>query len=187
MDKCNYDAEILRQLSNTSFYQNLKYDPTNEYLKELWILLDEGCLDGNISQKELKFLLNEFPLKAFLYVSPKIHKNLQQPPGRPIVSGIGSLTERISSFVDFHIKDFVPTLRSFVKDSSEFLIFLNTPPPIDSNVIMCTLDIESLYTNIDHQQGLNTLESFLDKRPMRTPSTSFLVSLLCFKEELFLF
>jgi len=65
MDKCNYDTEVLRQLSNTSFYQNLKHDPTNEYLKELQILLEEGCLDGDISQKELKFLLNEFPLKAF--------------------------------------------------------------------------------------------------------------------------
>lgn len=54
--------------------------------------------------------MNDFPLKAFLYDLPKIH--LQQPPDRPIFSEIGSLTERISSFVDYHIKDFVPTLRS---------------------------------------------------------------------------
>lgn len=45
--------------------------------------------------------MDEFPLKAFIYVLPKVCKT-PQPPGRPIVSGIESLTERISSFVDYH-------------------------------------------------------------------------------------
>ena len=180
MDKCNYDNEVLKQLENTMFYQKLKCDPTKEYLKELRILLEEGFLNGDISPKEKRFLLNEFPLKAFLYILPKIHKNPLQPPGRPIVSGIGSLTERISSFVDYHIKDFLPTLKSFIKDSSQFLIFLKELPPMDPDVVMCTLDIESLYTNIDHQQGLDTLEHFLNTRPIRTPSTTFLVDLASF-------
>ena len=35
---------------------------------------------------------------------PKIHKNREHPPGRPIVSGNGCPTERISKFVDFFLQ-----------------------------------------------------------------------------------
>ncbi len=37
------------------------------------------------------------------------------------MSGIGSLTENISSYVDFYIKSFVPMLSSYVRDSMDFI------------------------------------------------------------------
>ncbi|CAH2301946.1 Hypothetical predicted protein, partial [Pelobates cultripes] len=40
----------------------------------------------------------------FFYYLPKIHKRLENPPGRPIISGIGSLTSNISQYVDFFLQ-----------------------------------------------------------------------------------
>uniref|UniRef100_A0A3Q2PR52 Uncharacterized protein n=1 Tax=Fundulus heteroclitus TaxID=8078 RepID=A0A3Q2PR52_FUNHE len=105
-----------------------------------WVL--KWC---DFTEGEKKILINEHPLRAFLDILPKIHKNPEQSPGRAIVSGIGSLTERISCFLDFHIKYFVPTLKCYVKDTSHFLLPLKDLPLIDSDVIICTSDIESLY------------------------------------------
>ena len=50
---------------------------------------------------------------------PKIHK--PGNPGRPIVSSNSHPTERISQFVDYHLKPLVHKLPSFVKDTNEFL------------------------------------------------------------------
>lgn len=114
-------------------------------------------------------------------VLPKIHKCLN-PRGRPIVSGIGNLMDRISSYVDYHITDLVPNLKSYIKDSFKFLIFLKDLPwfKLDSDKIMCTLDTESLYTSIDHKKVLEALEKFLNKRTNKIPSTVFLIELAYF-------
>lgn len=40
---------------------------------------------------------------------PKIHKSTIDPP-RPIVSGIGSLTEKLSEFIDSHIQQIGKTI-----------------------------------------------------------------------------
>lgn len=38
-----------------------------------------------------------------IYVLPKVHKSLNNVLGQPIVSGMGSLTEPLSNFIDAHI------------------------------------------------------------------------------------
>ena len=53
------------------------------------------------------------------YSLPKIHKT--NITGRPIISGNNSPTERISSFVDEHIKILVPKIKSYVRDTLDFI------------------------------------------------------------------
>ena len=54
-----------------------------------------------------------------LYFLKKIHKN---PMGiRPIVSSVNSITENISSFVDFWLQPLVKRLPSFLKDTQHFV------------------------------------------------------------------
>ena len=72
----------------------------------------------------LKELLNRFPGPGRLYTLPKIHKPGHPPPGRPIVSGNGTVTEIVSSFVDHFLKSLVPTLDSYIQDSTHFLRIL---------------------------------------------------------------
>ncbi len=68
--------------------------------------------------------------------------------GRPIVSGIGSLTENISSYVDFYIKAIVPMLSSYVRDSIDFIESLYGVDFAVDDVLLATFDVQSLYTNI---------------------------------------
>ena len=54
----------------------------------------------------------------------KIHKEHNfpdLPPGRPIVSGCGSLTEKISQFVDAHAKHLVSKIPSYIQDTPDLL------------------------------------------------------------------
>lgn len=106
-----------------------------------------------------------FPRIPVFYTLPKIHKSLQNPKGRPIVSCTGSLTENISSFVDHHLKPSVAKLPSFTRDSSDFTLKLKQIGPVSDNDILVTYGVESLYTNIPHQGALEAIEHFLNEQP----------------------
>jgi len=73
------------------------------------------------------------------------------------VSGIVSLTENISSYVEFYIKPFVPMVSSYVRDSIDFIESLYG---VDF-AVQSLFDVQSLYTNIPHTEGLLALEQFL--------------------------
>ena len=48
------------------------------------------------------------------YLLPKIHK--QGCPGRPVISGCGTPTEKISAFVDHNVRPIVSEINSYIKD-----------------------------------------------------------------------
>lgn len=52
-----------------------------------------GCIDSELAE----FLLVQHPKTPLLYLLPKIHKSLQNPPGRPIVSGRGSVLNNLAT------------------------------------------------------------------------------------------
>lgn len=108
---------------------------------------------------------------------PKIHKNLENPPGRPIISGNESITEPASKFVDSFIKPIVCKLPSFIQDTTQVLNNIRKLKMTESSILV-TMDVESLYTNIDHLDGLEALTYYLDVRSTadRTPAC-FIVQL----------
>uniref|UniRef100_A0A671LQ20 Uncharacterized protein n=1 Tax=Sinocyclocheilus anshuiensis TaxID=1608454 RepID=A0A671LQ20_9TELE len=75
---------------------------TNTYVEKI-----KGMLHDETFYKKLVFNPTEIPV---LYTLPKIHKSLEDPPMRPIVSGNGSLTETLSKFIDSLIQPIVKKL-----------------------------------------------------------------------------
>ena len=114
------------------------------------------------------------------YMLPKIHKTKINPPGRPIVSGNGCPTERISQFIDFFLQPCVKNIRSYIKDTSDFLNMLGSVGRLPENCILATLDVASLYTNIPNQEGRQAvLESLNTYRGyVQNPANYYLVDLL---------
>ena len=98
---------------------------------------------------------------------PKIHKTGN--PGRPIVNGIGSITEKISAYVDQEIRHLVPRIPSYLKDTSH-LINILLGKKLAPEDILVTIDVKSLYTNIPHNEGIQVLNRTMeetDTHPMK--------------------
>lgn len=108
-----------------------------------------------------------------------MHKNVTPPPGRPIVAGIDSLTSR-AILVDEFLKPLVQKLPLFMKDSMHLLKICQTlklPP----NALLVTIDVESLYSNIPHSKGIQTVKEFiLELNTDQQESGAFILDLLRF-------
>ena len=89
----------------------------------------------------------------------KIHK--PSNPGRPIVSNKRTLTEKISQYVEFHLKPYAQDVNSFIQDTTDFLNKLKNVSHLPNNTLLVTLDVCSLYTNISHSNGLSVLKNKL--------------------------
>lgn len=75
--------------------------------------------DGHIDDKALDYpLINGKPRVGRFYLLPKIHK--KGCPGRPVTLGCGTSTEKVSEFVDFHIKHLIPEIPSYIRDTKHF-------------------------------------------------------------------
>ena len=118
---------------------------------------------------------------------PKIHKdrntwpnNNKTPPGRPIVSDCESDTYRISEYVNHFLYPLSIKHPSYVKDTPDFLRKLSDIKP-DPQSLLITLDVESLYTNIDNHAGLESVKQAFQNNPdleRPTPEITRLLSLM---------
>ena len=98
-----------------------------------------------------------------------------------MVSGNGSPTEKISHFVDHFLNPTVPDIRSYVKDTTDFLQITQRLGPIPDGAMLVCLDITSLYTNIPNKEGLEAAEETLRRSrpdPGVKPSNKSLIKLL---------
>ena len=116
MDKDKYITEAFRQLEDRNVYRETPVDLTQRISELVNDRIQKVFDDGYIDDKTLEYLLiNSKPRAGRFYLLPKIHK--KGCPGRPVISGCGTCTERVSEFVDFHIKHLVPEIPSYIRDT----------------------------------------------------------------------
>lgn len=89
-------SEFKIQLSDQHFYMPLPSDPISTYNEQIKETLFEGVNRNIIDEKAQAFLYVPHTCTPLYYMVHKRHKNLDDPPGRPIVSEIWSRTENIS-------------------------------------------------------------------------------------------
>ena len=117
------------------------------------------------------------PKLGRFYLLPKIHKRLHNVPGRPVISNSGFFTENISAFLEYHLRSLSQKVKSFIKDTSDFLKKLNELRDLPDDFILCTIDVVGFYPNIPHKEGLEAIRKTLDKREDQTISTGSLILL----------
>ena len=66
-------------------------------------------------------LLIDSPKAGKIYFLPKIHKEIQLPPGRPICNTINTPTMKLSKWVDMQLQPVVEKQPSYLKDDNDFL------------------------------------------------------------------
>ena len=89
------------------------------------------------------------------YLLPKIHKH--NKPERPILNDMSSITEKIATFIDEHIRPLVPQIPSYVTDTSHILKLLRVHR-LHNDDLLVTTDASSLYTNIPHNEGIAAIK-----------------------------
>ena len=176
MDTQDYIAEAGRQPSNANFYIQTDTDLTKHHAKLVCQTLSKMVGNNEITEEQYNYLVPENPKAGRFYLLPKIHK--EGNPGRPIISANGHPTEKISEFVDYHLRDSVKELPSYLQDTTHFLNRISHSSPVQPGTTLATMDVTSLYTNIPHAEGIKACKEALDLRPVKIPSTECLVILI---------
>ncbi|XP_077151982.1 uncharacterized protein LOC143815994 isoform X1 [Ranitomeya variabilis] len=178
MDRIQYCSEITKQLSDTETYQIIPGDPTFKIRKKIQDLINPFLLDNTIDQKTATFLQNQHPITPVFYVLPKIHKSLINPPGRPIVASTDSILSPLSVFLEKILTPLIKTTRAFLLDTGQFLGIIKGIRCIPTHSLLVTLDVNSLYTSIEHVKGIAATKSLLEKSGMSIRTSQLCLELL---------
>ena len=170
MSKDSYITEVNRQLGNPMHYTRLEEPVYPKASRKITVILQQLRNSGYITRKQLDYLTPPSePRHRQLYLLPKIHKSAEKwpekeimPPGRPIIFDCGSESYRIAQYIDSFLAPLSVTHASYVKNTTDFLDKITSITSPD-NCILFTLDVESLYTNIDNIAGLASVKRAFDR------------------------
>ena len=91
------------------------------------------------------------------------------------MNSISSITEKISAFIDIHLRKYTPRIPSSVKDTTHFIIMKNIQ--LDPEDLFVTTDASSLYTNIPHTKGTAAINRRLEEKGTDTLPKMFISNL----------
>lgn len=160
----DYQREALHILSDPEYYERIQIDPFPDLNKRIYNLLMEGLSKQVISKDEFRFLNIQQPNIPGFYHLPKIHKDLTNPPGRPIVTGINSATSNLSQYLDELLQIYVKKQPTFLRDSDDLIRLIHNTQWTEG-LSFLTMDVSSLYSNIDHDLGVGCVDRVLMDDP----------------------
>ena len=170
LSKEDYRKEAFRQLNNPAHYKPLEDTIAPQNARQINEILLQLLDRKHIDKKQLEYLRPPpEPRPRYFYLLPKIHKPLESwplkdiPPGRPIVSDCGSESYHSAQLLDHFLKPLSNKHPSYIKDTYDFLDKIKTTK-IPEGAFFFTIDVESLYTNIETGAGLRALTLTVDKR-----------------------
>ena len=105
------------------------------------------------------------------YILPKIHKApkdwaipFKVPKGRPIVANINTETTELASYVEEQLETLTRKLDRIVRSTEQVTEFINKHN-FPKDVILFTLDVESLYTNLPITESIYETRNLMEKHP----------------------
>ena len=174
----DYITEAMRQLSNEEYYKRVEEDQTLQYEQLINQLISDLItdIDGDLDMDADQLLRPANSRTPIFYMLPKVHK--PNNPGRPVISSVNSHTEKLSAYVDEFLRPLAQALPSHIRDTTDFIIRLKNLGRVPENSILATLDVSSLCSNIDTDDGLAIIEEELAKTGQTQPSAKTLTCLL---------
>ena len=140
----DYTDEANRQLNDTNNYEQLDFDPTELHTEKIKSEINNLKNENLLTLEIANSLLEEKIKTPEFHLLPKIHK--ANNPGRPVISSINCHTSRISEFVDYYLQPEVKKLKSYVKDTTEFIMKIEVIDHLSDDSYLVSLDICSLCT-----------------------------------------
>lgn len=185
MDREAYTDECFRQLSDPKYYKPIPAPIYTNNVPLITKYVDELLTRDYITDKQHAYFLHpQDPRPRHFYILPKVHKDSstwpwpgKMPPGRPIVSDVGSECYNISQYIDHWILPLSQNHISYLKDTYDFLDkIVNAQIPIDAFIV--SGDVTSLYTNMNLNRTLKVVEETFKIYPNQKRPDSLLLKLL---------
>ncbi|CAJ0940228.1 unnamed protein product [Ranitomeya imitator] len=178
MNRSDYLQEVSRQLSDITIYQKLQKDPTSSIRQKISDTLHKYTQLGVLDTKTVDFLTNPHPVIPVFYTIPKIHKNLEKPPGRPIVASTDSILSPLARYNEKILTPLIQTSKSYIVDTGAFLEVLQSLDNIPPSALLVTMDVKDLYTSIPHIEGINSVHKLLTLSSLQEDHVNLCVELL---------
>ena len=74
MDRNHNVSEAERQLNDSTYYDLLDYNLTDQFAQNVAEAVEERFNDGYITEKNMRYLIVDQPKVGRFYLLPKIHK-----------------------------------------------------------------------------------------------------------------
>ena len=156
---------------------------TSQKAKEIINALHHGDHIDVMTKKWLSLTPNPPQIPVF-YNLTKIHK--PNPVGRPINSGCEGPTEGISSFVDHLLHPIAKIQKSYLKDTTDFLNFIEKTKVAKDTILVLRANvgiyresqISSQKSNFDLYPPNNSLEWLFQKMILRNPQALYIWRIL---------
>jgi hypothetical protein len=123
----------------------------------------------SLSKAEQTFFQRSFQTfhrTPIFYGLPKVHKTPVSL--RPVVSSSNSFLSIFSTWLDFKIKELLPSVQSYIKNSDTLLDDLKNFT-VPEGTVLFTADAKSMYTNIDTATGVTALRDFIISNANQIP------------------
>ena len=159
----DYIKEANRQLNDESAYKQLNDDPTESHTEKVINTINNLKEQNLLSDSTAKKLIPDHVKTPNFYLLPKVHK--ENHLGRPVISSVSCHTSAISTLVDYHLQPYVKQLKSYVKDTTDFINKIEHLPPTVKESFLVSMDVRSLYTNIPHKEGIEAVKLSLNRKP----------------------
>lgn len=185
LDRDQYLEEGYRQLNDKTYYLKLKKPIYHETVPLVEKIINNLNQKKFINLKQKNYLLGSAePRGRLFYMLPKIHKDpakwsvpFQVPPGRPIVSDCDSETYYTAEYLDYFLTPLSTKHASYIKDTYDFVDKVKQiEVPIDA--FLFSIDIDSLYTNIDIGEGIDSIKRVFQRYPDKKRPEKELLQLL---------
>ena len=118
-NRCNYIQEGMRLLHNQEYYSSLEQDPTRNFNAKIIYIITQVTNLNIIDDSMQRILYHTFSRNSNFYRLLKIHKAIN--PGRPIVNSAETSREKISAYIDEHLRPLISRIHNNIKDTSYFL------------------------------------------------------------------
>ena len=135
-DRDDYIKEAENQLGDKDIYEEVCNDP-GPLISTIHEVIEKIHKRRDLNADTIKYFMVKDPKFACFYLFPKIHKRLHDVPGHPVISKCGYYTENISSFLDFHLQPLARQVKSYIKDTNDFLKKLRSLPNLPDDFMYC--------------------------------------------------
>lgn len=185
MDRKDYIKEALRQLQDRKYYQPLPKPLHPQTATRVHDILNQLLLSKHITRSQFLYLKGQSPYRPrYFYLLPKIHKPPDTwtvphkiPPGRPIVSDCGSESYGSAELLNHFLNPLSNRHPSYVRDTNDFVHKVRSLT-LTEPCFLFSMDVESLYTNIDTTRGMQAVQQILEKYPNPGRPDTLLLELL---------